>query len=133
MTLRTSRTSLAKEDPTCPCLITKDFGTPSDGTPGSVAPAPFRCVRFLRLRAMLTREDAKKEIIIMTIIYFGQESTVEQNVRYTEVFKRETCKERLARQRKGWEALSHHTVGRDENGYNSGYFTRQYEHNIKRD
>lgn len=54
ITLRTSRTSCVRECPTCPCLITNDFGTPS-AVPGLEAAPPLRCVRFLRFRAISAR------------------------------------------------------------------------------
>jgi hypothetical protein len=53
MTLRMSRTSCVNEEPTCPCFIMKDFGVPSFSVFDTTAAGPLRCVRFLRLRAML--------------------------------------------------------------------------------
>ena len=59
MTLRISRTSCAIDDPTCPCLMTKDLGTPS-ALPGLDATPPFRCVLFFRLLAMYESEEDRK-------------------------------------------------------------------------
>ena len=53
ITLRTSRTSCVSDVPTLPCLITNDFGTPS-AVPGAEATPPLRCVRFFRLRAIMS-------------------------------------------------------------------------------
>ena len=50
MTLRMSLTSCAREDPTCPCLMIIDFGTPAEVS--SFFSTLFRCVLFFLLRAM---------------------------------------------------------------------------------
>ena len=52
MTLRMSRTSCAREAPTWPCLMMKDFGAAPEPAEGGAAPGPLRCVRFLRRFAM---------------------------------------------------------------------------------
>jgi hypothetical protein len=51
ITFRTSRTSCVSDEPTWPCLMMKDFGTPSTVV-DDVAELPFKCVLFLRLRAI---------------------------------------------------------------------------------
>lgn len=53
MTLRKSRTSCVREEPTWPCLIMNDFGVPATG----VAMVPLRCVLFFRLRPMLSLRE----------------------------------------------------------------------------
>ena len=51
MTFLISRTSCAKEEPTCPCLMMKDLGTPSAARGFDAAP-PLRCVLFFRRLAI---------------------------------------------------------------------------------